>query len=156
MVYRSSYGYKIEFSKSAATTYFIKMRKGLILFIVCAFISCSGDAQEIIKNLNKGSKIIIEVTPHADRFVNHDLFHTFSITKVNETYRVLVSRSGREKIKELTEEEFKPFLEYIDKWYTKKYKENACDLIVLKIGKTCKNFSAVMNSDAQLLDLMLK
>jgi hypothetical protein len=132
------------------------MRKGLILSIMCFFISHLVNAQEIMKNLNNGLKIIIEVTPHSDRFVNHDLFHTFTITKVNETYQVLVSKSGKQKIKELTEEEFKPFVEYIDKWGTKKYTENSCDVIVLKIGKTCKNFSAVMNSDAKLLDLMFK
>jgi hypothetical protein len=133
-----------------------EMKKELTLFIVCVFISCFGNAQEIMKNLNNGFKIIIEVTPHSDRFVNHDLFHTFTITKANETYQVMVSRSGNDKIKELTEDEVKLFVEYIDKWYTKKYEGNSSDLIALKIGKSYKNFSAVMNSDAKLLDFMLK
>lgn len=133
------------------------MRKGLVLFLICVFIPCFLNAQEIRKNLDKGLKVIIEITPHSDRFVNHDLFHTFTITKVNETYQVMVSRSGKQKIKELSEEELKPFMEYIDKWYAKKYTGNSCDLVLLRIGKTYrKDFSAIMNSDAKLLDIMFK
>jgi hypothetical protein len=132
------------------------MRKTSILFIVCAFIPCLMHAQEIIKNLNNGLEITIAVTPHADRFVNHDLFHTFAITEENGTYQVMFSRSGKQKIKELSEEELKLFVEYIDKWYTKKYEGNSSDLVVLRVGKTSKKFSAVMNSDTKLLDLMYK
>jgi ribosomal protein L21E len=114
------------------------------------------NAQEVMKNLNKGETIIMEITPHADRFVNHDLFHTFTIVKANETYQVMVSKAGKQKIKELTEDELKLFTEYILKWSSKKYVGNSCDLIVLKVGKTRKSFQAMMNSDAKLLDLMFK
>jgi hypothetical protein len=131
------------------------MKKVLILFVICVFVPCIVNAQEIMKNhLNKGGKVIIEVTPHADRFVNHDLFHTFTIVKANGTYEVMVSKAGKQKIKELTEEELKIFIEYINKWSSKKYVGNSCDLIVLKVGKSHKSFPAMMNSDAKLLDLM--
>jgi hypothetical protein len=133
-----------------------KMRKGFILFIVCVFISCVGNAQEIIKNLNKGETIIMEVTPHADRFCNHDLFHTFTLTKANGTYQVMIARAGKYKIKELTEEELKLFTEYINKWSDKKYGGLSCDLVVVKSGKSHKSFQAMMNSDSKLLDLMFK
>lgn len=132
------------------------MKRGWVLFIVCVFISCAGNAQELMNDLNKGLKVTIEVTPHSDRFVNHDLFHTFTITKLKETYQVMVSRSGTQKIKELTEEELKLFVDYVNKWSAKKYSGNSSDSIVLRIGKSNKNFSAVMNSDSKLLDLMYK
>jgi hypothetical protein len=132
------------------------MKKRWILFVVFVLISCTGSAQEIMKDLNKGLKVIIEITPHSDRFVNHDLFHTFTIIKLKETYQVMVSRSGTQKIKELTEDDIKFFEEYINKWSARKYTGNSSDLIVLKVGKTNKVFAAVMNSDVKLLDLMFK
>ena len=133
------------------------MRNSFILFITCILFSSFGHCQSIIKKIDEGEKIIMEITPNGDRFTDPAWFHTFQFSKSNLEYVIILSKFGKLYRKVVSKKDLKKFAKYISKWGERKENTSLTfDSVFLKIGETEKHFYAIKNSDTELLDIMFK
>lgn len=133
------------------------MKSKLVITIVFILISSLGFSQSILKKLDEGEKIVMEITPQGDWFTDPAWFHTYEFSKFNSEYLIILTKDNNQIKKVVSENDLKPFIDYINKWYAKELSTTPpLDDILLKIGSVEKRFLAVKNSDTQLLDIMYK